>query len=86
MSAIVVTSREFRDNQKKFLDIADARKSRVFIRQGRRMFVVAPISVEDTGELEYDSDMVAKILQAEEEYKKGNFVRLRNPGDLWNSL
>ncbi|MDR1155088.1 MAG: hypothetical protein LBL04_10265, partial [Bacteroidales bacterium] len=61
-------------------------KNRVFIRRGRRMFAVAPVSVEDAGELPYNPDMVEKILQAGEEYGKGNFIRLETPGDLWNSL
>jgi hypothetical protein len=50
------------------------------------MFAVAPVSVEDAGELPYNPDMVEKILQAGEEYGKGNFIRLETPGDLWNSL
>jgi hypothetical protein len=51
MSAIIVTSREFRDHQKKFPDMAEAKKNRVFIRRRRRMFTVAPVSVEDAGDL-----------------------------------
>ena len=86
MTSIVVTSRQFRDRQRELLDIAYERERTVFIRRGKRMFLLTPVNVEEVINTKLNPKIIKKIKQAEESYRSGNFVRLANPNDLWNSL
>ena len=36
--------------------------------------------------MELNGEILNKVHQAEQDYKNGNFIRLKNPHDLWNSL
>ena len=86
MVSVIATSREFRERQREYLDIAFEKKRRVFIRRGKNMFLISPIDTEADTSIELNPEIVKKVEQAEIDYKSGNFIRLDNPNDLWNSL
>ena len=86
MVSVIATSREFRERQREYLDIANEKKRRVFIRRGKSMFLISPIDTEVDTNIELNPQIVKKVEQAEIDYRNGNFTRLANPNDLWNSL
>jgi len=86
MVSVIATSREFRERQREYLDIAFEKKRRVFIRRGKNMFLISPIDTETDTSIKLNPEIVKKVQQAELDYRSGNFTRLANPNDLWNSL
>ena len=93
----VVSTKEFNNNQKKYFSKAISEE--VFIKRGKNRFHLLfhpkvengflepeKMEIEKKTVLRPNPQLVRKVKQAEGEYKKGNYVRITNPNDLWNSL
>ncbi len=79
MSVIQVTSREFRENQKAFLDMV-AKGIQVIIKRGKKeLFAITPIDDDD---LYFSPKMVEKINKSIQHAKEGKTVTVSTKEEL----
>ncbi len=77
MSVLQITSREFREKQKAFFDLAD-KGEKVIIKRGKKQaYVLTPINDDD---LYFTPEMLAKIDKAVQEANEGETFAM-NPGE-----
>jgi predicted Fe-Mo cluster-binding NifX family protein len=75
-----VTTREFRDNQKSFLDLIDKGAHVVIHRsRGKKAYAVTPISDDD---LYFTPEMQARIDSAVKEVQKGEVYEMKDEETL----
>lgn len=67
---IVISSREFREHQKKYFDLVDQLKQVIVQRGKNKSYILTPISENDR--MIVNEDFQKMIKEAEEEYKKGD--------------
>jgi antitoxin (DNA-binding transcriptional repressor) of toxin-antitoxin stability system len=79
---VVVSSSEFRKNQKAFLDRAEQGES-IVIERGERAYALVPISDDD---VYYTPEMEARILKSIKEAEEGNKIVLNSAEDIKNLL
>jgi hypothetical protein len=83
MALLEVTSRQFREKQKSFFELADSGEKIVIKRGKRQSYVLTPIDEDD---LYFTPEMLAKIDQSIQEVKEGKFITLKTKEDLKNFL
>jgi hypothetical protein len=82
MKGIVeTTSRQFRERQKDFFDMADNGQKIVIKRGNKQAYVLTPISADD---LYFTSEMIARIKESQQEIKEGKSIVLKTKEDLNN--
>lgn len=81
MNSIELTTTEFRQNQKKFLDLAAAGAS-LLICRGKELFVLNRVSNRHR----LDDATLSQIDQARQEINNGDCVRVDNPEQLHQFL
>jgi len=79
-----VTSRQFRDNQKAFFDLADNGKRIVIKRRSKQSYELIPVDDED--DVFFTSELNNKIDSAIEQYKNGKYTVLKNKEELHKFL
>ncbi len=77
MDTIELTTTEFRQNQKKFLDLA-AQGVSILICRGKELFLLNRVSIESR----LDDETQRKINQAREEFNTGETATINNPAEL----
>ena len=77
MDTIELTTTEFRQNQKKFLDLASQGVS-ILICRGKELFMLSRVPVETR----LDEDSMQRIEQARQEFKNGETISLNSSQDL----
>lgn len=77
MDTIELTTTEFRQNQKKFLDLA-AQGVSILICRGKELFLLNRVSIESR----LDDETQRKINQAREEFKTGETATINSPAEL----
>ena len=77
MDTIELTTTEFRQNQKKFLDLA-AQGVSILICRGKELFVLNRVPVESR----LDDETQRKITQAREEFSSGDTATIRSQEEL----
>ncbi len=76
---LVISSREFRDNQKKYMDLAD-NNQQVIIQRGKgKAYALTPVSDKDRYFM--DPEVVAEIRVGIEQYRAGKTTKV-NKEDL----
>ncbi|WP_439581846.1 hypothetical protein [Dyadobacter bucti] len=71
MAIIETTSRQFRERQKDFFELAD-KGEKVVIRRGRKQtYVLTPISEDD---LYFTPEVIQRIKEAQQEIKEGKSI------------
>ena len=79
MAIIETTSRQFRERQKDFFDMAD-KGEKVVIRRGRKQtYVLTPVSEDD---LYFSPEMIQRIKDAQQEIKEGKCTVIKNKEEL----
>jgi hypothetical protein len=68
MAALEVTSRQFRDNQKTFFDLADEGKQIIIKRGRKKSYVLSPVQEDD---LYFTPQMLERIDRALEQIEHG---------------
>lgn len=76
---IETTSRQFRERQKDFFDMADKGQKIVIKRGSKQAYVLTPVSADD---LYFTPEMVARIKESQQEIKEGKFTSFDNAEDL----
>ena len=80
MKGIVeTTSRQFRERQKDFFDMADTGKKIVIRRGSKQAYVLTPVSPDD---LYFTSEMIERIKESQQEIKEGESVVIKTKEDL----
>lgn len=72
---LVISSKKFRDNQKKYFDLVD-QNQRVIVQRGKdKSYVLVPISKEDRFFL--DPKVIEEIQEGMAEYKAGKVTKVK---------
>lgn len=79
MGIVETTSRQFRERQKDFFELAD-KGEKVVIRRGRKQtYVLTPVSEDD---LYFTPEMIQRIKDAQQEIKEGKSVSFKNVDEM----
>ena len=78
---IETTSRQFRERQKDFFDMADNGQKIVIRRGSKQAYVLTPVSTDD---LYFSTEMIARIKESQQEIKEGKSIVLKTKEDLDN--
>ena len=81
MDTIELTTTEFRQNQKHFLDLA-AQGVSILICRGKELFMLNRVPVENR----LDEETQKRIAQAREEFRKGETTTINTPKELTDFL
>ena len=76
---IETTSRQFREHQKDFFDMADKGQKIVIKRGSKQAYVLTPVSPDD---LYFTSEMIQRIRESQQEIKEGKSVTIKTKEDL----
>ena len=80
----VISTREFRDNQKKYLDLVD-KNERVIVQRGRKKaYELKPL--DETEYILSDPEIMESIRQGIEDIKEGRVTRIKDPKNIWDSI
>lgn len=78
----VITATEFRNNQRKYLDLAE-REPVYVTRAGKRPIALTP--VDDLDEYPTPEELEA-IKEGLEAYERGEYTIIEDPENLWESI
>jgi hypothetical protein len=70
---LVISSREFRQNQKRYFEKADAGEQIIVQRGKDKAYALTPVTGED---LYFDAEMVARIKESIDQVKSGKTKRI----------
>lgn len=71
---VIITSREFRDNQKKYLDLVD-KKEQVVIKRKDKSYQLKLLTEEDR--FFSNPEIIAEIKAGAEQIKKGEYIKVK---------
>lgn len=80
---IVISSREFRQNQKKYFERADKGEQVIVQRAKDKAYVLTPISEDD---MYFNAEMVDKIKQSMLEVQQGEVKKVSTPKEISDLL
>jgi hypothetical protein len=83
MKVLQVTSRQFREKQKAFFELADKGEKIIIRRGNKKSYVLTPVDDDD---LYFTPEMLAKIDKAVQQAKEGEVTYITNKEDLNNFL
>ncbi|MFI3239603.1 MAG: prevent-host-death protein [Bacteroidales bacterium] len=81
---LVISSREFRANQKSYFDRIDSGEEIIVQRKGNKSYKISPISGDDT--LMSKSEFIEKINTSLKQIKEGNATTLNGEDEIANFL
>ena len=79
MAVIETTSRQFRERQKDFFELADKGQKVVIKRGTKQAYVLTPVSGDD---LYFTPSMVERIKKSHQQIKEGKGIVLKTKEDL----
>ena len=81
---MIISSREFRENQKKYFDLVD-QNEQVIVQRGKDKAYVL-VAVNDVVRLSVNENLIQIVKEAETEYSNGKTVQVKDPGNIWESI
>ena len=81
---LIISSREFRDNQKKYFDLVDQNVQVIVQRGKNKAYILAPIG--DTDKLSVNEQLVDYVREAELELSKKITISIEDPNNIWESI
>jgi len=81
---VIVSSREFRDHQKKYFDLVDQNEQIIVQRGKDKAYVIVPLN--DADRLSVNEQLIQTVQEAEAEYSKQKTTRIKDPGNIWDSI
>jgi len=81
---IIVSSREFRENQKMYFDLVDNNEQVIVQRGKNKAYIFVPVSDKD--KLSLNQELIEKVKKAENDLKEGKAVRISDPNKIWESI
>jgi antitoxin YefM len=79
---LIISTREFRDNQKKYLDLID-QNERIVIQRGKRSYMLKPLT--ETEYIQSDPEIMESLRQGIQEIKEGKWITI-DPKNIWDSI
>jgi prevent-host-death family protein len=81
---MIISSREFRDNQKKYFDLVD-QNEQIIVQRGKDLaYVIVPLS--DVDRLSANEKLIQTVQEAEAEYAKQKTTKIKDPNNIWESI
>lgn len=81
---LIVSSREFRDHQKKYFDLVD-QNEQVIVQRGKdKAYVIVPLN--DADRISVNDELIQTVQDAEAEYVKHQTIQVKDPGKIWESI
>ena len=81
---MIISSREFRDNQKKYFDLVD-QNEQVIVQRGKdKAYILVPLN--DRDRLSVNETVIQTVKEAEAEYAKHKTSKIKDPGSIWESI
>ena len=81
---VIVSSREFRDHQKKYFDLVDQNEQIIVQRGKDKAYIIVPLN--DADRLSVNEELIQTVQEAEAEYSKHKTTRISDPGEIWESI
>ena len=81
---MIISSREFRDNQKKYFDLVDQNKQIIVQRGKDQAYVIVPL--KDVDRLSVNDELIQTLQEAEAEYSKRKTIQIKDPGNRLESI
>ncbi len=81
---LVISSREFRDNQKKYFDLADQDEQVIVQRGKNKSYLLTPLTEIDR--ISTNPELIAKVQKAEKEFAEGKTIHIKDPKNIWESI
>jgi antitoxin YefM len=79
---IIISTREFRNNQRKYLDLVDEKKQVIVQRGKDKAYILTPAS--DVDRLSLNTKLIEVVRNAEKEEKEG--VKINDPKNIWKDI
>jgi len=81
---MIISSREFRDNQKKYFDLVD-QNEQVIVQRGKdKAYILAPIG--DADRLSVNDALIEYVKNAEIELSQGKTIPIEDPDNIWENI
>ena len=81
---MIISSREFRDQQKKYFDLVD-QNEQVIVQRGKdKAYVIVPLN--DIDRLSVSDQLIQTVQEAEAEYSKRTTTQIKDPGNIWENI
>ena len=81
---MIISSREFRDQQKKYFDLVD-QNEQVIVQRGKdKAYVIVPLN--DVDRLSVNDQLIQTVQEAEAEYLKRKTIQIKDPGNIWENI
>ena len=81
---VIISSREFRDHLKKYFELVDQNEQIIVQRGKDKAYIIVPLN--DADRLSVNEELIRTVREAEEEYSKQKTTRIKDPGDIWESI
>ncbi len=81
---LVISSKEFRSNQKKYFDLLDTNVQIVVQRGKDKAYLLTPLS--DVDSLSTNPKLVERMKQAEENIQVGETITIADSKNIWQSI
>lgn len=80
---LIISTREFRNNQKKYLDLVD-QNERIIIQRGKKSYMLKPLT--ETEYIQSDPEIMESLRQGIEDIKAGRVTRIKDPKNIWEDI
>lgn len=81
---LVISSREFRNNQKKYFDLLDTNEQIVVQRGKDKAYLLTPLSYVDS--LSTNPELLERVKSAEKNIENGETITIADPKNIWASI
>ena len=81
---MIISSREFRDHQKKYFDLVDQNEQIIVQRGKDKAYVIVPLN--DADRLSVNEALIQTVQEAEVEYSNNKSSQVKDPGNIWESI
>jgi len=81
---LIISSREFRDHQKKYFDLVDQNEQVIVQRGKNKAYILAPIG--DADKLSVNEQLVEYVREAELELSNKQTTTIQDPNNIWESI
>ncbi|WKK59119.1 hypothetical protein [Sphingobacterium sp. BN32] len=79
MGIVETSSKKFKKNQKEFFELADLGQQIIIKRGKKQAYLLTPVSEE---ELSFGREMSERLQLSEQQFKDGDFVRIKSQNEL----
>jgi antitoxin YefM len=81
---MIISSREFRDHQKKYFDLIDQDEQIVVQRGKDKAYVIVPL--KDVDRLSVNETLIQTVREADAEYSKHTTIQIKDSGNIWENI